>query len=139
VCWRGAAFREFGGLPWADLEASRLDELRLTATEKCADAALRLGRAAQIVADLDQLAAEHPLREESWRLLALALYQSGRQGDAPAALRRARGRLADWPRTRPTRPESTSCSTTPASSRSSGTSIAGHSGPRACSNRKPAT
>ncbi len=60
-----------------------------------ADAALRLGRAAQLVADLDQLTAQHPLREEAWRLLALALYQSGRQGDALAALRRARARLAE--------------------------------------------
>ena len=92
--WRGAAFEEFGGLPWADLEASRLEELRLTAAETRADAALRLGRAAQTVADLSQLTAEHPLREEAWRLLALALYQSGRQGDALAALRRARARLA---------------------------------------------
>jgi Bacterial transcriptional activator domain/AAA ATPase domain len=93
--WRGLAFQEFGGLPWADLEASRLDELRLTAIEMRADAALRLGRAAQMVADLDQLTAEHPLREEAWRLLGLALYQSGRQGDALAALRRARARLAE--------------------------------------------
>ena len=93
--WRGPAFQEFGGLPWADLEASRLDELRLTATEMRAAAALRLGRAAQMVADLNQLTAEHPLREEAWRLLALALYQSGRQGDALAALRRARARLAE--------------------------------------------
>jgi DNA-binding SARP family transcriptional activator len=53
--WRGPAFQEFGGLPWADLEASRLDELRLTAIEMRAAAALRLGRAAQMVADLDQL------------------------------------------------------------------------------------
>jgi len=93
--WRGPAFQEFGGLPWADLEASRLDELRLMAIGMRADAALRLGRAAQIVADLDQLTAEHPLREEAWRLLALALYQSGRQGDALAALRRARAWLAE--------------------------------------------
>ena len=93
--WRGSAFEEFGGLPWADLEASRLDELRLTAMEVRADAALRLGRAAHTVADLNRLAAEHPLREEAWRLLALALYQSGRQGDALAALRRARARLTE--------------------------------------------
>jgi len=92
--WRGAAFQEFGGLPWADLEASRLDELRLLATEQLAECALRLGRAAQTVADLDRLTADQPLREESWRLLALALYQSGRQGDALAALRRARAKLA---------------------------------------------
>ena len=95
ACWRGAAFEEFGGLPWADLEASRLEELRLTAVEVRADAALRLGRAAQTVAGLNRLTAEHPLREEAWRLLALALYQSGRQGDALAALRRARARLAE--------------------------------------------
>jgi DNA-binding SARP family transcriptional activator len=92
--WRGAAFQEFVGLSWADLEASRLDELRVTAIEVRADAALRLGRAAETVAGLNRLAAEHPLREEAWRLLALALYQSGRQGDALAALRRARARLA---------------------------------------------
>ncbi len=95
ACWRGEALQEFAGLPWADLEASRLDELRLTAIEVRADAALRLGRAAQLVADLDQLTTQHPLREEAWRLLALALYQSGRQGDALAALRRARARLAE--------------------------------------------
>ncbi len=63
--------------------------------EARADAALRLGRAAQLVADLERLTAEHPLREEGWRLLALALYQSGRQGDALAALRRVRELLAE--------------------------------------------
>jgi len=93
--WRGGAYEEFGGLPWADLEASRLGELRLAATEARADAALRLGRAAATVADLERLTAEHPLREEGWRLLALALYQSGRQGDALAALRRVREMLAE--------------------------------------------
>jgi DNA-binding SARP family transcriptional activator len=93
--WRGEAFAEFAGMAWADLEASRLEELRLTAAERLAAAALTLGRAAEVVADLSRLAAEHPLREEAWRLLALALYQSGRQGDALAALRRARARLAE--------------------------------------------
>jgi DNA-binding SARP family transcriptional activator len=93
--WRGRALEEFAGMPWADLEASRLDELRLTALEWQAEAALRLGRAAQVVADLSRLVAEHPLREEAWRLLALALYQSGRQGDALAAIERARARLAE--------------------------------------------
>ncbi len=92
--WRGAAFEEFGGLPWADLEASRLAELRLAALEARADAALRLGRAAQVVADLERLTADQRLREEGWRLLALALYQSGRQADALAALRRVRALLA---------------------------------------------
>ena len=39
--WRGTAFQEFGGMAWADLEASRLEELRLMATERLANAALR--------------------------------------------------------------------------------------------------
>jgi SARP family transcriptional regulator, regulator of embCAB operon len=90
ACWHGAAFQEFGGLPWADLEASRLEQLRLLAAERRADAALRLGSTAQVVADLDRLTAEQPLREEAWRLLALALYQSGRQGDALAVAEQAR-------------------------------------------------
>jgi DNA-binding SARP family transcriptional activator len=93
--WHGAAFAEFAGLSWADLEASRLAELRLTALEAQANAALRLGHAARTVPDLERLTAEQPLREEAWRLLALALYQSGRQADALAALRRVREMLAE--------------------------------------------
>ena len=38
---------------------------------------------------------EEPLREERWRLLALALYRANRQGDALNALRRARQTFAD--------------------------------------------
>ncbi|MGB6452967.1 MAG: BTAD domain-containing putative transcriptional regulator [Streptosporangiaceae bacterium] len=95
AAWRGAAFQEFAGLSWADLEASRLGEMRLTAMEIRANAALGLGHAAQTIADLSRLTAEHPLREEAWRLLALALYQSGRQGEALGALRRVRARLAE--------------------------------------------
>jgi hypothetical protein len=41
------------------------------------------------------------------------------------------------PRPRPAQPGSTSCSTTPASSGSSGRSIAGRSRPQACSNHEP--
>src|SRR5262245_66621661 len=96
--WHGPAFQEFSGLPWADLEASRLDELRLMATERLADAALRLGRAAQTVASLNCLTAVHPLREEAWRLLALALYQSGRPGGGAAGRGRATGGGGAGPR-----------------------------------------
>ncbi|GII90106.1 BTAD domain-containing putative transcriptional regulator [Sinosporangium siamense] len=88
--WRGPALAEFADSPWASTEAARLAELRLTAIERRADAGLSLGRAAALVADLEAHAAAQPLREEAWRLLSLALYQAGRQGDALAALRRAR-------------------------------------------------
>ena len=46
-------------------------------------------------AELEQLVRTHPLRERLWALLATALYRSHRQGDALAALRRAREHLAD--------------------------------------------
>ncbi|MEV0389736.1 BTAD domain-containing putative transcriptional regulator [Nonomuraea sp. NPDC050643] len=88
--WRGPAYAEFAGQDWARGEAARLDELRLLAVERRAEAALGSGRAAESVADLEAHVAGHPLREDGWRLLALALYRGGRQGDALGVLRRAR-------------------------------------------------
>ncbi|MFG6196632.1 BTAD domain-containing putative transcriptional regulator [Nonomuraea sp. JJY05] len=88
--WRGPALAEFGELSWAATEAGRLEELRLIAVERRAGAGLALGRATSLVADLEAHASAYPLREEAWRLLATALYGLGRQGDALAALRRAR-------------------------------------------------
>ncbi|MER6817490.1 BTAD domain-containing putative transcriptional regulator [Spirillospora sp. NPDC000708] len=93
--WRGPAYAEFAALPWAAAEAARLDERRRLAVERRAEAMLALGAAAEAVPDLEAHAAAHPLREEAWRLLALALYRTGRQGDALAALRRARAALTE--------------------------------------------
>ena len=93
--WRGPALAEFSDLPWAVSEAGRLEELRLIAIERRADAGLLLGHSGALVADLEAHASAHPLREEAWRLLALALYRNGRQGDALGALRRARLLLRD--------------------------------------------
>ncbi|WP_067169837.1 BTAD domain-containing putative transcriptional regulator [Microtetraspora niveoalba] len=88
--WRGPAYAEFADEPWADAERARLAELRLHAVERRAEARLALGLAAEAVPDLDAHVAEHPWREDAWRLLALALYRTGRQGEALAVLRRAR-------------------------------------------------
>nr|BFE88534.1 hypothetical protein GCM10020093_111350 [Planobispora longispora] len=93
--WRGPALAEFSDLTWAVTESGRLEELRLTAVERRADAGLALGHSAALVADLEAHVSAHPLREEGWRLLALALYRGGRQGDALGALRRARTVLRD--------------------------------------------
>lgn len=92
--WRGPAYTEFGQEEWARGERSRLTELRLRAVERRAELLVDLGRAAEAVPDLDAHLAEHPWREEAWRLLALALYRTGRQADALAVLRRARALLA---------------------------------------------
>ncbi|MEV0523805.1 BTAD domain-containing putative transcriptional regulator [Streptomyces sp. NPDC050439] len=93
--WRGPAYAEFTEEAWARAERSRLGELRLHAVERRAAARLDLGRAADAVPDLDAHVAEHPWREDAWRLLALALYRTGRQGDALAVLRRARALLVE--------------------------------------------
>ncbi|MEA5357911.1 BTAD domain-containing putative transcriptional regulator [Amycolatopsis sp., V23-08] len=92
--WRGPAYAEFAEEPWARGEINRLEELRLLAVERRASALLELGRAAEAVPDLEAHVQTWPLREEGWRLLALALYRAGRQGDALGALRRARRLLA---------------------------------------------
>ncbi|MEI4273948.1 BTAD domain-containing putative transcriptional regulator [Klenkia sp. LSe6-5] len=93
--WRGPAYAEFAGEPWAVPEVARLEELRLSTVERCAATALAAPSGRDPLPQLRAHVAEHPLREEGWRLLALALYRSGRQGEALEALRTARRRLAD--------------------------------------------
>ncbi|WP_328333120.1 AfsR/SARP family transcriptional regulator [Kribbella sp. NBC_00382] len=93
--WRGPAYAEFADAPWAHAERSKLAELRLTAIERQAEAQLALGLAKEAVPALDAHVAEHPWREDAWRLLALALYRSDRQGDALAVLRNARTLLIE--------------------------------------------
>ncbi|MFC0625055.1 AfsR/SARP family transcriptional regulator [Kribbella deserti] len=93
--WRGPAYAEFTDETWAHAERSRLAELRLHAVERLAEARLSTVSAAAAIPDLDAHVTEHPWREDGWRLLALALYQAGRQGDALAVLRRARTLLVE--------------------------------------------
>jgi DNA-binding SARP family transcriptional activator/DNA-binding CsgD family transcriptional regulator len=93
--WRGPALTEYAGHEWADFEARRLEEIRSVAREQLLAARLDGGESAIVVPEIEALLAEEPLREERWRLLALALYRSHRQADALAALRSAREKLAE--------------------------------------------
>ena len=93
--WRGTPYSGYADEEWAAPEVGRLEELRSVAVEHAAEAALAVGSPVEAVSGLERHAADHPLRESAWRLLALALYQSGRQADALAALRDLRRRLAD--------------------------------------------
>ncbi|MFD0523836.1 AfsR/SARP family transcriptional regulator [Paractinoplanes durhamensis] len=93
--WRGPAYADFADEPWTGAERSRLAELRLRAVEQLAEARLAAGDPAGAIPDLDAHAGEHPWREQAWRLLALALYRTGRRPDALAVLRRARTLLSD--------------------------------------------
>jgi predicted ATPase/DNA-binding SARP family transcriptional activator len=93
--WRGPALAEFGYEPWAQNEAERLAELRLLTVEDRIEAELELGHHADLVAELETLVAEHPLRERPRALLMLALYRAGRQAEALEAYQQARGALVD--------------------------------------------
>ena len=93
--WRGDPYEDWPDAPFAAAERMRLGELRAGAHTALLEAQLALGMHAEVVGDLRGLLATDPLREDLWRLLVLALYRSGRQGDALAALQRARRVLAD--------------------------------------------
>jgi len=93
--WRGPAYGEFTDEPWARAEAERLTELRHALTERRAETLLAAGRPADAVPGLRAHAAGQPWREDAHRLLALALYRSGRQADALEVIRGFRERLAD--------------------------------------------
>jgi DNA-binding SARP family transcriptional activator len=93
--WRGQAYAEVADEPWAVAEAGRLEQLRLAADEALVAMTLRAGAAEEAVPAAEVLTRQQPLREERWRLLVLALWASGRQADALAALRRCRRTLAE--------------------------------------------
>ena len=93
--WRGRPLADFAYQEWARRETDRLDELRLAAVGDRIEADLVLGRHGELVAELEQLTAEHPYREALAGQLMVALYRSGRQADALAAYQEARRRLVD--------------------------------------------
>jgi DNA-binding SARP family transcriptional activator/tetratricopeptide (TPR) repeat protein len=80
---------------YADVQRSRLTELRLAALEARLDLDLRLGRQLAVTAELSTLTAEYPFRERLRELLMRALYLSGRQSEALAVYDDVRRLLAD--------------------------------------------
>jgi DNA-binding SARP family transcriptional activator/tetratricopeptide (TPR) repeat protein len=73
----------------------RLEEARLVALEERLEVDLGLGRHAELVGELEALVAAHPDRERLRRQLMLALYLSGRQGEALAVYRNTRQVLVE--------------------------------------------
>jgi len=92
--WRGPAFSGID-TPAAATERARLDEYRSGAREDLAELDLLRGEHALAIPELSRLATEHPYRERVRELLMLALYRSGRQGDALAVFHDIRRLLAD--------------------------------------------
>ncbi|MET8148898.1 BTAD domain-containing putative transcriptional regulator [Actinoplanes sp. NPDC049668] len=92
--WRGSAFDGLG--PEAcRAESVRLAERRMTVLEQRIDADLADGRAADLVAELRTVIAEHPYRERLWAQLMTALHRSDQRAAALDAYRKVRGLLVD--------------------------------------------
>jgi DNA-binding SARP family transcriptional activator len=94
--WRGPALADTASLSTRLAgEAVRLEELRIAVTEDRLACDLALGTHGDVIGELVQLNGEFPLRERLAWLLMLALWRSGRRGEALAAFDRTRRLLAD--------------------------------------------
>ena len=91
--WRGQPFVDVSCPMLAARETPPLAELRMAALEDRIDADLHLGRHAQVIPELQQLAVAERLRERVHALLMRALYQAGRPADALAGYQAARQAL----------------------------------------------
>jgi predicted ATPase/DNA-binding SARP family transcriptional activator len=93
--WRGPALADAGDVPFAQAQAVRLEELRVSAVEDRVEAELALGGPPTLVAELEQLVAAYPLRERLRGQLMRALSAGGRQAEALNVFEEARRTLAE--------------------------------------------
>ncbi|MDO3647416.1 BTAD domain-containing putative transcriptional regulator [Nocardia mangyaensis] len=93
--WRGAPIPDVGENESFDAITARFGALHLAATEDCYDAEIRLGRGAELVAELTDLVAAHPVRERLVGALMRALGAAGRGAEALVVFQKAREALAD--------------------------------------------
>jgi DNA-binding SARP family transcriptional activator len=93
--WRGPPLADLAYESFAQPAIRRMEELRLMAVERRIEADVELGRHAELVAELETLVVEQPLRERLRGQLMLALYRSGRQAEALEAYRQARLTLVE--------------------------------------------
>ncbi|MBP2325431.1 DNA-binding SARP family transcriptional activator/tetratricopeptide (TPR) repeat protein [Kibdelosporangium banguiense] len=93
--WRGRMLADLPRSPVWEPTLARLEELRLSVIERS------LTVREDTIPELRGLLAEHPLREELWRHLVLALHQSGRTAEALHAYHEAERILAEELGTRP--------------------------------------
>jgi predicted ATPase/DNA-binding SARP family transcriptional activator len=93
--WRGPALVDFAFEAFAQAEATRLNELRVSALEDKLEAELALGRHGELIGDLETAARDNPLRERLWAQWMLALYRSGRQAEALRTYQQLRAHLGD--------------------------------------------
>jgi DNA-binding SARP family transcriptional activator len=89
--WRGTvAYADVDQIEAVQVEAARLNELRLVASELRVDAGLKIGQHDILISELTTLVASHPLRQRPYVQLMLALHRAGRTAEALEVYRRAR-------------------------------------------------
>lgn len=93
--WDGPALVDVRVGPVLEIEVTRLEESRLVVRERRIDAELRLGRHAELIAELTDLMARYPQHEGLCSQAMVALYRSGRQAAALDVYRRLRQRLIE--------------------------------------------
>jgi DNA-binding SARP family transcriptional activator/tetratricopeptide (TPR) repeat protein len=93
--WRGPALSGAASEVLRRTAVPRLEEARLVALEERLEVDLGLGRHIELVGELQALVATHPDRERLRRQLMLALYRSGRQGEALTVYRNTRQVLVE--------------------------------------------
>ena len=84
--WRGPPLADFAYESFAQAAIARLEEIRLAAVELRIDADLVLGRHHELVAELEALVAEHPLRERLRRQSDDGAVPDGSAGRGPGCL-----------------------------------------------------
>ncbi len=92
--WRGEPLLGTSPCIALDHERRRLDELRLAAAERLHRARVQSGDT-DVIADLDRLCLDHPVRESLWAILVTAQYRAGNQADALRSLTTLRLNLRD--------------------------------------------
>ncbi|WP_280439479.1 BTAD domain-containing putative transcriptional regulator [Nocardia cyriacigeorgica] len=93
--WRGAAMQDLGDSDDVAAVVTRYDGLRLSAMEDLYEAEIRLGRGAELVTELTDRVAQHPVRERLAGSLMRALAAAGRGPEALTVFQRTRETLAD--------------------------------------------
>jgi len=93
--WRGRALTDLEEWEPGQVEAGRLEGMRMDAEELRVEAETRAGHVEAVLEQARTLVAQAPFRERRWALLATALHQAGRQAEALGAIKRARAMLVD--------------------------------------------
>jgi DNA-binding SARP family transcriptional activator len=91
--WRGTPLEGLTVGPVLRADAARWEDQWLTVHERHAQTVIDLGGHDDVLADLQRLVKQYPLRERLWTLLLLALYRAGRPAEALARYEDARRHL----------------------------------------------